>query len=271
MATVEVYSLMLRQEWQDEQRRHGRIETVLNHRLRPTTHFIGFEVKAWTESSDLEHLVGWVADVLDQLRTNPGALPVGQSGMPEKVYDHGTARIDFHFWAADSAPDDTDRISVGGPPIGGFINSASRLRAALKYKTKKYDLRGKPFAVVVGLVDPMCDLDDVLNALVGDTAVVLATGEDTRTEDGVFGPQASNGRGQRRPELSAVFALQNWFPGGPYVPRLTRFDNPVAAVEFPADALPFGGHWGVTGKTERQVRADWLVRPVPPTFADTAA
>lgn len=46
VATVEVYSLMLRKEWQDEQGRHGRIEDALNHRLRPTTHFIDFEVKA---------------------------------------------------------------------------------------------------------------------------------------------------------------------------------------------------------------------------------
>lgn len=155
--------------------------------------------------------------------------------------------------------------------IGGIINSAFRLREALKNKAKKYDLRGKPFAIVVGLVDPMCDLDDVLSALVGNTAVVLATGESTRIGDGVFGPQASDGRGRRRPDLSTVFALQNWFPGGPYRPRITRFDNPIATAEFPADALPFGGHWGVAGKTEQQVRADWLVRPVPPTFADTAA
>ncbi len=193
--------------------------------------------------------------------------------MPERVYDHGLARIEFHFWAAppDYTPTDTDRISLGGPMIGGIINSALRLRRALKGKALKYDLAGKPFAVVVGIADPMCDLDDVLNALVGDTGFVPATGEARRTEDGVFGPQASNGRGRRRPELSAVFALQDWFPGGPYLPRITRFDNPVAAAEFPTDALPFDAHWGVAGRTEKHIRGNWLARPRPATFADTVA
>ncbi len=37
MATVEVFSLMLRGEWQDERQRHGLIETELNRRLRPNT------------------------------------------------------------------------------------------------------------------------------------------------------------------------------------------------------------------------------------------
>jgi hypothetical protein len=64
--------------------------------------------------------------------------------------------------------------------------------------------------------------------------------------------------------LSAVFALQDWFPGGPYHPRFTRFDNPLAATAFPADALPFDGHWGATQRGPTYVRADWLVPPVGP-------
>jgi hypothetical protein len=51
---------------------------------------------------------------------------------------------------------------------------------------------------------------------------------------------------------------------GPYHPRYTRFDNPLAAKAFPADALPFDGHWGATQRDATHVSADWLVRPVPP-------
>jgi hypothetical protein len=54
------------------------------------------------------------------------------------------------------------------------------------------------------------------------------------------------------------------FPGGPYRPRITRFDNPLAAAPFPADALPFDGHWGATERGPAYVRAAWLIRPVRP-------
>jgi hypothetical protein len=46
---------------------------------------------------------------------------------------------------------------------------------------------------------------------------------------------------------------------GPYRPRITRFDNPFAAAPFPADALPFGGHWG--GRQKPDTRAGGLVGP----------
>jgi len=271
-ATVEVLSLMLRGEWVAERMRDGRIQDTLNHRLRPTTHFIDFEVRQWDDDSDLEHLIGWVSSTLDDLGADLGALPTGYQGVPEKLYEHGSGRLDFHFWPAPAGytPKAGDRISVGGPAIGGFVNSAHRLRRRLRSKAAKYDLRGKPFAIVVGVGDPMCDLDDVLDALTGNPAVVVATGESTREENGVYGPQRHGGRGVRRPALSAVFAVQEWFPAGPYRPRITRFDNPFAAATFPADALPFDGHWGEVGRSPTGVRADWLVPPVAPIPAPGA-
>ncbi|MFC5001951.1 hypothetical protein ACFPIJ_29470 [Dactylosporangium cerinum] len=56
-----------------------------------------------------------------------------------------------------------------------------------------------------------------------------------------------------------MYSLHDWFPGGAYQPRLTRFDNPFAAAPFPDDALPCGGHWGVSHCDESWVRADWLI------------
>jgi hypothetical protein len=234
VGTVEVYSLMLRGEWEDERRRHGRIEDELNHQIRPTSHFIDFDVRQWDNRSDLAHLVGWVRQTLSDLQTDPGSLPLGYQGAPQKAYEHESAEIHFHFWAtpAGYTPREADRIAVGDPKIGGFVNSAHRLSRALKRKTDKYELAGKPFAIVVGVADPMCDLDDVLDALTGNQAVVIATGEGTRDDSGVYGPQKTTGRGLRRPALSAVFAVQDWFPGGPCRPRITRFDNPFAAVPF---------------------------------------
>jgi hypothetical protein len=50
-------------------------------------------------------------------------------------------------------------------------------------------------------------------------------------------------------------------------PRITRFDNPMAAAPFPDDGLPYSGRWGVTERGETYVRADWLVPPVAPILA----
>lgn len=145
---------------------------------------------------------------------------------------------------------------------GSTLRSASAGRS--NRKAAKYDLGGKPFAIVIGVADRMCDLDDILDALAGQAAVVIATGERTRQKNGVYGPRTTPGSGPRWPGLSAVFALQDWFPGGPYHPRFTRFDNPLAATAFPADALPFDGHWGATQRGATYVSADWLVPPVAP-------
>jgi hypothetical protein len=264
-ATVEVVSLMDGPKWEHQRRRHGRIEDYLNRQLQPATHFIDFDIEDWDDHTNLDDLVKWVSRTLEDLRANPRALPNGPLGLPKKTYDHGSTKIDFHFWQApdDYTPEAGDRIVTGGPAIGGWVDSALRLRRALKRKAAKYDLGGKPFAIVVGVDDWMCDLDDILNTLAGQEAVFVATGESTRKENGLYGPRTIGGLGPRRPELSAVFALQDWFPGGPYHPRFTRFDNPLAAKAFPADALPFDGHWGATQRDATHVSADWLVRPVP--------
>jgi len=57
--------------------------------------------------------------------------------------------------------------------------------------------------------------------------------------------------------------LEDWWPGGPYRPRITRFDNPFADSPFPLDALPLDAHWGEVGRIPTHVRADWLIWPSP--------
>jgi hypothetical protein len=66
-------------------------------------------------------------------------------------------------------------------------------------------------------------------------------------------------RAVKVPQVSAVYSLHEWFPVGPNRPRITRFDNPFAAVAFPDDALPSDGHWGMQHRDTRRVRAGWLV------------
>jgi len=197
------------------------------------------------------------------LRADP--LPLDELGMPEKVYATSAVEIAFRFLALPKSyvVEDRDRIVLGGASIGGRVDSAWRLRERLDDKAVKYDLRGKPFAIVVGVRDSMCDLGDVHQALTGTPAVVVATGEGVRKGDGFFGTGRNRADGKHQ-RVSAVFSVQEWYPGGPYLPRITRFDNPFAATPFPAEALPFGGHWGEVDRDPKRVRADWLVPPVAP-------
>jgi hypothetical protein len=115
----------------------------------------------------------------------------------------------------------------------------------------------------------MCDLSDVYHALVGTEEVIVATLESRLKGDGFFGLWDGRGGGKHQ-RVSAVFSIHEWYPGGPYRPRITRVDNPLASAPFPDDALPFSGRWGVTERGATHVRADWLVPPVAPLPAGAA-
>jgi len=144
-----------------------------------------------------------------------------------------------------------------------------RLRDRLEDQAVKYDLRGKLYAIVVSVRDIMCDLDEVHEAIAGTPGIVIATGQAVRKGDGFFGVGRERAHGKRR-RVSAVYSFHEWFPGGPYQPRITRFDNPFATAPFLLDALPVTGHWGAVERTTTHIRADWLVWPVAPISARAA-
>jgi hypothetical protein len=154
-------------------------------------------------------------------------------------------------------------IVIGRAGTGGFVNSDIRLRDKLHEKAGKYDLRGKPYAVVVGVHDPMCEITDVRDALFGSLAVVVATGQDVRKGDGFFGVWSLSEFDGKHPQVSCVYAVEDWWPGGPYLPRVTRFDNPFAETSFPLEGLPLDAHWAVVDKGPKHVRLEWVIRPGP--------
>ena len=162
--------------------------------------------------------------------------------------------------------DESARVVLGGAAIGGWINSDLRLRERLDGKAAKYDLYGKPFAIVVGVRDSTCDLSEVYHALVGAEEIVVATLQSRIKGDGFFGMWGHRGGGKHQ-RVSAVFSVHEWYPGGPYRPRIARFGNPLAEAPFPDDGLPYGGRWGVTERGATHIRADWQVQPVPPILA----
>jgi hypothetical protein len=179
VGTVEVVTLFLRKDWEAVERRNAVLQDALNARLRLTTHWIDFEVRRWDSNSPPKtgHMVKWIEDALSELRTDPSALPVDRFGRQEKVYSTRTVDIAFRFLPLSPTyvVDENARVVLGGAPISGFINSGTRLRERLDDKARKYDLHGKPFAVVVGVRDPVCDIGQVYEALVGTEEIVVPT------------------------------------------------------------------------------------------------
>jgi hypothetical protein len=269
IGAVEVASLMLRQDWSAEQKRHAQLAEALNKRLPVTTHFLDFEVRRWESAPITRHLEQWIRSTLQDLQANPEALSVGDVGVPEKVYSSKTAELVFSFHPVPDAYQvkDDDRLVSDGAGIGGFVDSDIRLRGKLHDKAAKYDLRGKPYAIVIGVHDPMCDLDDIFDALIGTAAIVVATGQDVRKGDGFYGRSSRVKPAGKHTRVSCVYAIQDWWPGGLYQPRITRFDNPFAASEFPLDCLPIDAHWAEVDRGPTYVRSDWRIPPVPPKVA----
>nr|BFE56487.1 hypothetical protein GCM10020063_010130 [Dactylosporangium thailandense] len=266
VGAVEVATLFLRDDWAAEERRNAGLKQQLNQRLPLTTHSVEFEIFRWDAAPRLQPMVKWIERTLDELRADPEALQRDEIGCPEKVYINAAVEIVFRFIELPESyvVGADDRAVLGGGSIGGCVDSAERLRQRLDDKAVKYDLRDKPFAIVVGVRDGMCDVGDVHQALTGTSAVVIATGEGVRKGDGFFG-YGANRRAGKHQRVSAVFSLHDWFPGGPYEPQLVRFDNPFATAPFSDAALPCGGRWGVTERGTAQIRAGWLTRPAART------
>jgi hypothetical protein len=262
VGTVEVVTLFQREDWAAEEKRHARLASDLNARLPLTTHSVEVEILSWNTTPRQRELTRWLQDAIDDLRTNPSALPFDEFDTPEKVYVTSAVEIAFRFLALPEnyVIQEHDEIVLAGTSVGGAVDSAVRLRERLDDKAVKYDLRGKPFAIVIGVRDPMCDFNQVHQALTGTPAVVIATGNGIRKGDGFFGTGRLRTAGKHQ-RVSAVFSIHGWNPGGSYQPQIMRYDNPFAATPFPIPALPFCGHWGEIERDSTHVKADWLVPP----------
>jgi len=235
---------------------------AINHRVPLTTHFVDIDIRSWDRVRPPR--TGDIVRALEEGMAHVSELPVGELGLPVRVYKGRRAEIAFHLGRVKGAPKPGDRIVGSGPVMGGMIKSAARVRDRLDSKDSKYDLRGKPYAIVLGLHDHMGGLDDVVEALVGTSAVIIATGEGIRKGDGFYGQVRRGTRDGKHKRVSCVFALEDWWPGGPYKACVTRFDNPFVAAPFPHDAIPLDAQWGVTERRDDYLRADWLVGPQPP-------
>jgi hypothetical protein len=153
---------------------------------------------------------------------------------------------------SDTPPKPTDRIDALGPMLGGWVNSDLRLRDALDAKAgNRYDLRDRPFVILIGVHDVFCSLDQIMDALLAESRLPVATGNVSRRGDGFYGSSQRYPNGKNR-RVSCVFALQDWMPGVSE-PRLLRFDNPFSEMEFPNEVLPADYRFSVAERSQQGI------------------
>jgi hypothetical protein len=264
VGAVEVCSLFESKEWAAEQKRHARIIDELNRRIPLEAWFVHFEVVRLDRQPSVNRLVAWVTARIAELPR--GSAEAADPLTPWVTYRATGVELQFRFRRRRSsfAPEPTDRIVGIGPFMGGFVDSFLRLRSALEKKVqRRYDTRGKPFAIFVGAWDWACTHDQFEDALLGNEQVVLNSGDLERANNGFFGRNRERPSGKHE-QVSCVFALRSWRPWQPDNQQILRFDNPFASVHFPDDLLT-ADYLLCTVRDEKMLRHEWAaVPPVPP-------
>jgi hypothetical protein len=249
---IEVLSLFEREDWDAIDRRHARLADQLCHRVRPTAgYFVDFEIEPGGPEPSPKRFATFVRDQIASLPPHESLIlppdPTDED-LPSATYDDAGVRISVRFLPMrPEAPAKTDpdaRIVGTSQAIGGVVNSGQRLTDRIEAKTgARYDIAGTPFVVAVGAHDFLLRHDQVVDALYGVEAVVVATRQLTRRNDGLFGIDGGHPQGrQRRLSAVAVFSAPKLWKNPPT--EVTVYENPYAADALlrplPAEVARYG-------------------------------
>ena len=238
-------SLFEREDWDQEQRRHNRLADELDRRVPPTAgYFVNFKIEVAEREPAPRKFADFVRQRIDELpphlEFDLGESP-GRPKLPSAVYERDGCRISIEFRpmkpgaATLSNPD--GRITGLGHMTVGFVNSSLRLRSRLTDKAGgRYDVEGVPFLVIVGVHDIHCADDQVIDALYGQEAVVVATSQLIRHNDGFFGLDRERSAG-RNTRVSAVGIVRGLRLSEEGVAEVTVLENPYPAVPWPHELL----------------------------------
>jgi len=95
---VEVATLFLREDWNEEERRHNRLADEVNQRLRPTHgYFINFEIDAAPSEPAPRHFADWLAKELDKLPPHTELDGVDYDDIPAAMYERHGVRINVRL------------------------------------------------------------------------------------------------------------------------------------------------------------------------------
>jgi hypothetical protein len=270
IAAIEVVSLFQREDWTTEQRRHGRLADQLDARVRPGAgYFVHFDIERADVAPAPRRFADFIEREIEELPPHEelhAKLAAGSmwTDLPTALYeDQEGVRIRVRFApmkpdaAAKTNPD--ARITGVGQTIGGWVNSGARLKRSIKQKAgKRYDIANLPFLVVAGIHDMMCSEDQVSQALYGGEAVMVATEQLTRLNNGLFGADRERPTGRNR-RLSAIAVVQELRVWEPTKADIAVLHNPFASLPWPDDVLPATRRFGPTDASENMIHLGWTV------------
>jgi hypothetical protein len=173
-------------------------------------------------------------------------------------------QVSVTFWPLepDKIPSEgsPDRVVSVGRLSGGWVTDDSRLRTKITEKAGgKYDLKSRPFLIVVGVHSAFCDDGDFLNALYGANAVQFHIDQQGseragRLGDGVFGIGPVGWKNRRVSAVCRLSAPNTWDPART---STVLFQNPNPAHSVPHLFSP-NRVFGIVHADDRVRHLDWL-------------
>jgi len=263
MAGVEVATLFASEDFGSEHSRNSELTTAINARVHSRLWYLHFRVIRWARKPSERRLAEWIQRLIDDL---PAPTPeTDPDQYPTATYSTDDVDLEFSFIPRSPAPSSPGLIKsvvALGPMIMLWGKSDRRLRRVVSDKAGgRYDHRAAPFAVVVSIRDPLCDGEDIIDALYGAETVSIVidnpgSAQATRKMNGVFARSPANPEGRNR-RLSCVFTIKpGWWPDGESNTTLLRFDNPFAERPFPRNILVPDRHF-MAQQEPNGVRMEW--------------
>jgi hypothetical protein len=264
---IEVASIFEREDWSDEQRRYGRLADALNDKIKPTAGYgLRLEIKGDGEPT-VRKFVAFLTRLLAELPDPDNSPPIESlDDCRTEVYAEDAVRVRVTFLpmapGSNRRHDPDSQLVVMGPMIGGYGNTAERIRDRVYAKAGgRYQLNDAPFLIAVGLSMPLFQTDhDMVTALYGTEAVNIGSGTTFHRNDGVFGfdPHELDGRSQR---VSAVAFLQQVRLWRPDEIAVSVMVNPYPLHEWPPELLSATRWFGQVGETAGKMQFDWCDVP----------
>jgi hypothetical protein len=265
---IEVLSLFMRSDWQEEWDTVGGLVESLNKLLTSKGYYIDLPVVELQRSPSRRDLASFIDNFVNGLphpSVPTGVLSWSLEDLYKDVYEKEGVRIEV--CAHPVTPDDVGderRVIVTGSPIGGWVNSAERLRARLGEKApSNYALGDYPYVIAVGVNDSWLEIDGLLDALYGNEAVEIPTRRIRRVGNGYFGRDRVN-PGGKNTRVSAVLAVMGFNAWEPERARLMVLDNPFAAIPLPDGLVPTTNRFRpVVDRNAIRMEWDAPLSPVP--------
>lgn len=259
---IEVLTLFPEKDFTSKVSRNTALVAEINRRVRPDQWWVRIDIIDWKRQPRVADVASWLQRTVADLPAP--AADLAREDYPSAVYSSAEVELGFEFIPRrkGTPPTASEPIVAFGPAMAWHSQAVGRLRHTLSNKVgSRYDLRDRPYAVLVSARDYSCDIEDIFNALYGDAAISFPAGDPDsaqpfRRNNGTFGASASTPEGRVR-RLSCVFALmRDWAPGSAEAPTVIRFDNPFAKLVFPDDVFPLTSRF-VAHRNESGVRMDW--------------